>query len=144
MAAIDIAGFIEAQANLRVVGGAPVIFKVPTAPTWPEGTKINPITGLPYDATVKQENAAWTEVTKTCLVILKQGSPLRPQSDTDVVALGEVSGMDIILDIAQSDYEDVETAKEMHVNGLDYSIREAKPFSLGGQVYRQLVYGEQL
>lgn len=143
MAAPDITGFVNAQANLRRGTGAQITFKVPVVPTWPGGTKINPITGEPYDSLAKRTNSGWTDVVKTCGIILKQGSPLRPQSDTEIVALGEMSGMDIILDLAESDYPDVEGAKEMSVHGLDYSIREFKPFGLGSVIYRRLVYGEQ-
>lgn len=139
----DVPAFIEAQANLRVTLGAPVTFKVPVAKTWPGGTKINPDTNLPYDATIQPTSATFTEVVKTCLVILKQGSPLRPQSDAEIVALGEMSGMDIILDLAAVDKPEVEAASQMVVNTLTYHIREFKPFSLGGILYRWLVYGEE-
>lgn len=139
----DTPSFIEAQAALRAEMGAPVTFKVPVKPVWPEATKINPNTGEPYDATINPTSAPFTEVVKTCLIILKQGSPLRPQSDTQAAASGEMSGMDIILDLAASDYVEVENASEMTVNGLPYRIREFKPFSLGGVLYRWLVYGMQ-
>jgi hypothetical protein len=137
-------GFVEAQESLRSVLGAPVIFKIPNEKTWPEGTKINPDTGYPYDSTIKQTDAEFTEMTKTCLVILKQASPLRPQSDTMIEASGEMSGMDIILDVAHTDYLDIEGAVQMTVNGLDYKVREAKPVQIAGQIYRELVYGEQM
>ena len=117
----------------------------PEAATWaeiPPKTKINEDTGLPYDSTIAQESPEFTEVTKTCLVIKKQGSPLRPQADTETTAEGEGSGIDIIIDIAQEDYEAVEDASYMLVEGLDYKVKEAKPFSIGGKVYRQLVYGQ--
>lgn len=141
MAAPNTTGFLGAQASLRDQLGAPVSFKVPVAPAWPGGTKINPDTGEPYDATIKRTNAPFTEVVKTALIILKQGSPLRPQSDTQTVALGEMSGMDIIIDLDAGDYAAVKDASEMIVAGLEYRIREFKPFSLGGSIYRYLVYG---
>ena len=143
MAAPNIEGFVSAQTNLRSTLGSPVIFKVPVAPTWPEGTKLNPTTGEPYNATIKRSNAPFTEVTKTCLVILKQASPLRPQSDTQQEPTGEMSGMDIIIDIAEADYADVEDASEMVVNTLNYRVKEAKPIGLAGQRYRRLIYGEE-
>jgi hypothetical protein len=143
MAAPDVTGFIAAQANLRSSLGSPVIFKVPVAQTWPEGTKINPDTGEPYDATIKPTSAAFTEVTKVGLVILKQASPLRPQADTQESAVGEMSGMDIIIDLAESDFADVENASEMIVNNLTYRVREAKPVGFAGQRYRRLIYGQE-
>lgn len=140
----DVGGFVEAQANLRETFGAPVTFKVPVTKEWPEGTKINPDTELPYDATIQPTSAEFTEIIKTCLVILKQGSPLRPQADTHVVAAGEMSGMDIIIDIADMDKGAVEDASQMTVQGLDYRVEEFKPFSLSGGRYRWLIYGMQL
>lgn len=141
MAAPNVEGFIAAQANLRSQLGSPVIFKVPVAATWPEGTKLNPTTGEPYDATIKRTNAAFTEVTKTALIILKQASPLRPQSDSEQEPSGEMSGMDIIIDLAEADYVAVEDASEMVVNELTYRVRETKPIGLAGQRYRRLIYG---
>lgn len=143
MAVPNVEGFTAAQAGLRTQLGAPVIFKVPVVQAWPGGTKINPDTGEPYDATIKPTSAPFTEITKTCLVILKQASPLRPQADTQEAAVGQVSGMDIIIDIAESDYADVEAATEMVVNTLAYRIKEVKPISLAGQRYRRLIYGQE-
>lgn len=139
----NVAGYIAAQANLRTMLGAPVTFKVPVAQVWPGGTKINPDTGEPYDPTILPTSAPFTEVVKTCLIILKQGSPLRPQTDTVQAASGDMSGMDIILDLAEADYASVENASEMVINGLPYRVREFKPFSIGGTLYRWLVYGQQ-
>lgn len=141
MASPNIEGFVAAQANLRGLMGQAVIFKVPVAQVWPGGTKINPDTGEPYDATIKPTNAPFTEVVKTALVILKQASPLRPQSDTRDEPSGEMSGMDIIIDISTADFADVKDASEMVVNGLAYRIRETKPFGLGTVLYRYLIYG---
>lgn len=134
---------MEAEARHRVQLGSPIIFKLPVAPTWPGGTKINPITNLPYDPTIVRTSVAFTEVTKTCLIILKQGSPLRPQADTKVTARGEESEMDMIIDMAESDYQEVKLATEMVVNGLNYQIKERKPFAIGGIIYRSLVYGQE-
>lgn len=141
MHAPNVAGFTAAQANLRKALGTPITFKTPVAPTWPGGTKIDPDTALPYDATIKRANAPFTTAIKTCLIILKQGSPLRPQSDTQSAPVGEMSGMDIIIDLAAEDYADVKAASEVVVNGLEYRIREFKPFGFAGTVYRYLVYG---
>lgn len=143
MPAPSVPGFVAAQDRLRSLLGKQVVFRLPVAATWPEGTKLNPDTGEPYDATIEPTGPAFTEVTKTCLVIIKEASPLRPQTDTETAASGEMSGMDIILDVAVADYPEVEDATEMTVNGLDYRIREAKPFSLAEEKYRWLIYGMQ-
>jgi hypothetical protein len=139
----SVSGFLEAQANMRERLGTKVTFQIPTAPTWPAGTKINPDTDLPYDAVIEPENAPYTEVEKTVLIIVKQGSPLRPQADTLWEPAGNMEGMDIILDMAASDYADVQDASEMIVNTLRYKIEEAKPFSIASQIYRYLVYGKE-
>lgn len=139
----NVTAFVEADKRLREKLGAKITFMVPVAPTWPEGTKINPDTDEPYDPTIERTNDPFTEVVKTCLIILKQGSPLRPQADTMQAASGEMSGMDIILDLGDYDYADVVDASEMNVNGFAYRVREFKPFSLGEIIYRYLVYGQE-
>lgn len=141
MAAPNIEGFAAAQDNLRAHLGQLVTFKVPVAPTWPEGTKINPDTDEPYDATIKRTDGGFTTVVKRVLVIIKQASPLRPQSDTKNEPSGEMSGMDITLDVSAADFADIANASEMVVNSLSYRIREVKPFGLGDVIYRYLVYG---
>ena len=139
----NVEGFIAAQANMRSELGAEVTFKVPVAQVWPEHAKINPTTQQPYDPTILPTSDPFTEIVKRCLVIIKQASPLRPQADTQAAPTGEMSGMDIILDVAQADYEEVEEASEMIINGLEYRVREVKPVSLGGVLYRYLIYGQE-
>jgi hypothetical protein len=138
----DVADFVAAQDSLRAQLGAEVTFGVPTDPQWPEGTAINADTGVPFDATVVQSNAEFDYTTITCLVIEKQGSPLRPQADTYFNQSGFRSGMDIILDVATADYEaTVANATTFTVDGDDFSVEEAKPFSIGTTIYRYIVYG---
>lgn len=142
--AAEIAAFRSTQDQLRQQAGTVAMFGVPTTPQWPAGTKINPDTGAPYDATVVPENAAYEQTPVTVLVIEKQGSPLRPQADPSFTPSGLREGMDIILDVAVADYEaTVANASMFTVLGADYNIVEAKPFSLGGQTYRYLVYGQE-
>lgn len=143
MTAPDTAAFIEAQRELRKNLGTPATFQVPVAPVWPEGTKLNPDTNLPYDAAVKRANAPYTDIVKTVLIILKQGSPMRPQADTLWSEVGDATGMDIILDVAAEDYPELGEASEVIVNGLRYKIEEQKPFAIGGTVYRYLFYGKE-
>lgn len=134
-------GFFAATRRLRTEFGSPCVFHVPVAPTWPGGTKINPDTGRPYDATAVRLNAAFTDVTKTVLIILKQGSPLRPQADANFAEAGLMSGMDIILDLDALDKTDVGAASEFTIGTVDYKLEEFKPFELGGTLYRWLIYG---
>lgn len=140
----DIAQFVAAQNELRTTAGSTASFGVPTAPQWPDGTAINPDTNEPYDATVVPVNAPYDLIDVTVLVIEKQGSPLRPQADQGWSASGLREGMDIILDVSQADYDTtVANASMFTIMEQDYSIEEAKPFSLGDQVYRYLVYGAE-
>jgi hypothetical protein len=139
----NIAGFLEADKRKRELLGTKAEFQIPTVPVWPEGTRINPDTDLPYDAVIQPTNEAFTVIEKTILIILKQGSPLRPQADTLWEPAGNMEGMDIILDISAADYADVEEASEMLVNTLRYKIEEAKPFSLANTIYRWLLYGKE-
>jgi hypothetical protein len=136
----DIAGFVAASQQLRELFGVDCVFHVPQDPVWPAGTRINADTGEPYSAMVKRTNAEFTDVTKTVLLILKQGSPLRPQADTHFSEAGLLSGMDLILDVDAADYPDIVGATELTTQGLDYKIEERKPFSLANNEYRWLIY----
>lgn len=138
---MDIPGFVAATKRLRAEAGQQVVFSVPTVPTWPTGTRLNPDTDEPYDVMVVRANAAFTTVTLRVLVILKQGSPLRPQADTQFSQAGELSGMDIILDVDAEDYPSVQDASEFLVNLKTYRVEEWKPFGLGPTLYRYLLYG---
>jgi hypothetical protein len=142
-AAPNIAGFIEAAVRLRREAGTDVAFKVPVTDIWPEGTKVNPDTGQPFDPTIKPTSDPFTVITKRALIIAKQGSPLRPQSDTYWEQAGMLTGMDIILDVGAEDFAEIEDASEMTVNTLNYKIEEAKPFAVDGTIYRWLVYGRE-
>lgn len=137
----DLSGYFAATRRLRQDFGSEVTFHVPQPPQWPAGTRINPDTGRPYSAMVQPTNAEFADVTRTALIILKQGSPLRPQADTHWDQVGLMSGMDIIMDVDSIDYPAVEAATEFTVNALRYSVEEWKPFSLAGQLYRYLLYG---
>lgn len=140
----DIAGFIAAQDELRTNLGSSVTFRTPIAPAWPAGTKINPDTGEPYSPMVKRTNAEFTEQTVQALIIVKQGSPMRPQADTQVEEVGLLPGMDIILDVDDEAKALVGDASQFVVNGQDFKVEEWKPFSVKDQVYRHLVYGQEL
>lgn len=134
-------GYFAAAKRHRQSFGSPCVFHVPVAPAWPAGTKINPDTGKPYNATAVRLNAEFIDIEKTVLVILKQGSPLRPQADTHWEEAGLLSGMDIILDVDADDWPDVTDAVEFTINTLNYRVEEAKPFELAGTRYRWLIYG---
>jgi hypothetical protein len=137
----DLAGFFAATRQHRAAFGSPCVFHVPVVAAWPGGTKINPDTGRPYDATAVRTNAGFTDITKTVNIILKQGSPLRPQADAQFEEAGMLSGMDIILDLDAADYAAVQGAVEFTIVTLNYKLEEFKPFELGGTMYRYLVYG---
>lgn len=138
---MDIPGFVAATKRLRAEAGQQVVFSVPTVPTWPTGTRLNPDTGEPYDVMVVRQNAAFTTVTLRVLVILKEASPLRPQADTHFSQVGDMSGMDIILDVDADDYDSVQDASEFVVGPKSYRVEEWKPFGLGAVLYRWLAYG---
>lgn len=140
----DIADFTAAQNQLRTSLGSVGSFGVPQAPTWPAGTAINPDTGSPFDATLVQSNAEFIYTDVTVLIIEKEGSPLRPQADAGWFnPSGLREGIDIILDVAASDYANVVSgATVFTIDKIDYILIEAKPFSVGATVYRWLVYGE--
>lgn len=139
----SVEAFVAAQSNMRSLLGTTAQFLIPLGAVWAEGTRINPDSGLPYDATIQPVGDAFTTVEKTILIIVKQGSPLRPQSDTFWEQAGDMTGMDIIVDIDASDMADVEDASEMTINGLRYKIEEAKPFSMASTLYRYLIYGKE-
>lgn len=139
----DIQGFFDAANELRTSMGSDCVFHIPNTQTWPSGTKLNPTTGRPYDATVVQSNARFADITKTVLIIEKQGSPLRPQADPTWSQAGRMEGMDIILDISGPDWGAVLDASEFTISGQNYKLVESKPFELANTIYRWLVYGQE-
>lgn len=139
----NLAGYITADKGMRTQFGNPITFSVPTAPQWPAGTRINPDTNEPYSAMVVRENAAFSIVTVTCLVIIKQGSPLRPQADTEFEPTGLMSGMDIILDVDADDFPVVQDATEFAYAAKNYRVEEQKPFAIANITYRWLIYGKE-
>lgn len=138
----DIAGFVSAQDEMRSSLGVAVNFGVPQTPQWPTGVAINPDTGFPYDATAVQSNAEYLFTEVTCLIIEKRGVPLRPQGSQFNGPSGVRDGIDVVLDVGTADYETtVADATYFTVAGLNYMVEEGKPFTIGGTVYRWLVYG---
>lgn len=139
----DIDEFVGAMDTLRSGAGTTCLFTVPPdAIEWPRGTKINPDTGMPYDATVVPVNEP-TTVAITVLIIAKQGSPLRPGAEQFWAEVGLMQGMDIILDVSNEDYAKVQAASQFTINGLQYEIVERKPFGIANTIYRFLVYGQE-
>lgn len=144
MATPNIAGFKDAMSRLRQATGSPCTFHVPQTPVWPTGTKVDPHTGRPYDPTIKADSGSgYDDVVKTCGVIFKDASRLRPGADTRFEAGGEFSGMDAILDLDVSDYPDVEGAVRVSVFGMELKIEEWKPGGLVTQD-RWLVYCQEI
>jgi hypothetical protein len=138
----EVQEFVAAQAQLRAQVGTIASFGVPTVAQWPAGTPINPDTNEPYDATIVAVNAPYAITNIVVLVIAKKGSPLRPGADLYFTQSGSRLGMDIILDVDAGDYDTVIAGASMFtVEGIEFSIEEAKPFTLAGTIYRWLVYG---
>lgn len=142
--AAEVQDFAAAQDELRTNLGTVASFGVPSAPQWPAGTAINPDTGVPYDPLIVQSNAEFTWTDVTVLIIEKQASPMRPQADTNFDQAGMMEGMDIILDVATVDYEaTVQYASRFAIMGKNYDIEESKPFAVGNQTYRWVIYGAE-
>jgi hypothetical protein len=139
----NLAGFYAASQQLRQTFGDQITFSVPQAPAWPTGTQINPDTGEPYSAMAVRSNPEFVTVTITASVILKEASPLRPQADTEFTAAGALSGMDIILDVADADYALVQDASEFSYATKNYRVEEWKPFEMANVTYRWLCYGKE-
>ena len=139
----DIPGFIDASKRLRAQFGDSTTFLVPIDPIWPVGTKINPDTGEPYNAMAVRSNTPFNQVTITCLVILKEASPLRPQASVQWSEVGIMSGMDIILDVDADDYDTVKDATEFEYATKNYKAEEWKPFQMADIIYRWLCYGKE-
>lgn len=139
----NIAGFKDAMGRLRQQSGGPVTFRVPQTPVWPLGTQINPLTQRPYDPGIQPTSGGgYDEVTKTCGVIFKDASKLRPGSDARFEPGGEFSGMDCIVDLDFADYPAVENATHARIFRDEFKIVEWKPGGLTSQD-RYLVYMEE-
>jgi hypothetical protein len=139
----NIDGFIEATRRLRGAMGNQVTFHVPQQPQWPAGTRINPDTGVPYDAMLVRENAEFSDIVVTVGVVLKEASPLRPQSDVRFEPAGLLENMDVILDVDADDYAAVKDATEFTYADHRYRLVEWKPFEVAGMRYRWLAYGQE-
>lgn len=140
----NIDGFKDAMQRLRTVTGSVVTFLVKQTPTWPPGTEIDPMTNRPYDPSVQPlSGGGYDEVQKTCGVIFKDASRLRPGADTRFEPAGEFSGMDAILDLDSADYADVQDASRVRVFDLTFKIEEWKPGGLTS-LDRYLVYLQEL
>lgn len=139
----DVQDFIEAQDELRSSLGVAVEFGVPTVPQWPAGTKVNPDTGEPYDATVVQANEEfeWTPV--VALVIEREGTPGRARPDAVYSEAGLRQDMDIVLDCATADYDIISQASTFRALGKDYQAEGVRPYEIAGTTYRYLVFGAE-
>ena len=137
------AGFFAASAQLRTMFGDTLVFHVPQPPTYDASVKINPDTGDPYNAMAVQTNVEFVDVPIVASVILKQASPLRPQADAMFEEAGLMSGMDIIADVADGDYQTVQTASEFTYTIKVYRVEEWKPFEMAGTLYRWLAYAKE-
>lgn len=139
----DIAGFLDAQNRLRDNMGHDVDFMVRVPAVWPEDVALDD-DGSPYDPTVEPLSGGGLEaVTKRVGVIYKQASPMRPGAATRFEPIGEMSGIDLILDVNAADRADIQTAVQVWLNEQRFKIVEWVPGGLG-KIDRYLVYGQEL
>lgn len=135
----DLTGFREAQRRLRDAFGQDVTFHWPPTQTWPEGTRLDPESGQPYDPTVKPvASAPRSAVVKADVA----SSPGRKDS-TDTTAFGELEVGDVLLIVNPEDALAVAGATRFELpNGERYAVRATRDDGIGG-VDRHLVFGER-
>lgn len=122
----DTAGFRAAQDWFREQVGEDIPFHVPTAKVYPAGTQLDPETGEPYDPTIEQESGGeWTDVTKKVHVVFR---PIHVNLEDPVGGQHQGGGLrratSLVLDLALTDFEEVEAATEATVNDVRYKITE--------------------
>lgn len=119
----DIEGFKAAQQRLRDKMGVEVTFRIPTPPVWPADTPLDPQTGRPYDPTVEPESGGEpVNVVKTVGLVFR---PIKVNVEDpvgDEVQGGIHHGESIALSVSVPDYEDIQDATQVNLQGTEYRV----------------------
>jgi hypothetical protein len=137
----DIAGFEQAMEQARSVFGQPVTFHIPQPTVWPADTPIDEDTGQPFDPTVEPESGGeFVDVPKTVLVIYHAIGPglEAPQASEPA---GVLRGETAVLDVALSDYPDIEPATEVTIQNTRYTVEDRQDDGVVGRD-RMLIFLE--
>lgn len=135
----DVAGFREAQKRLRQRLGVDVVFLVPQAPTWPDGTQLDPETGRPYDPFAEPASGGDDqEVTVRCSLVNRALTPLDP---TVTTAVGDQDIAEAALIVDEADFATVQGARRCRVLARTWRIAELKLDELAGDA-RYIAYLE--
>lgn len=120
----NLAGFLDAQRQLRDDFGVDVTLRTPSAPTWDPAEPIDPETGRPYDPfAVPTAGEGFTEDTIRALVI----DPLGVGEDETVVGpAGRASTDTMILSVDPADRDALQAATDVIVRESRYRISEVR------------------
>lgn len=138
----DITGFREAQDLLRRELGTDVTFKLPVAPVYAAGVKIDPQTGRPYDPLIQPESGGGHTT-----VVVRASPVFRPiRVNVEDPIGGDTHGglhrqESVALDIDDGDFPKVQDAVEFSLYGIDYKITDAIGQGLT-DVDRNIIFGE--
>lgn len=136
----DLQGFRDAQARLNAALGTVVVFRVPVAPIYPPGTKLDPQTGKPFDPTIKPTGGGgWTDFEVKATVAEPQVQD--SSSDVDTGPSGVRRDETPVFIVMEGDFDLIETATRVLWHEQEYAITDVQPDGIPS-VFRYLVFTE--
>lgn len=132
----DVAGFREAQSRKRQELGEDVVFLGEVLLTFPEGTRIDPEAGRPYDPTVQPTASGQASASVRC------GVAFRPVTeDATATAAGWTDESHVMLN---APYPFPGEWLEFRLRGARYKIVSIKSDAIGeGDPWRTIIQGRR-
>lgn len=141
----NLEGFREAQVTLRQKFGEDVPFFTPSETEYPEGTPLDPESGLPYDPTILPLASGFASAVVRASVVFR---PIQGTRDsTRTTPIGDIEEGSVVVMVSPQDFEeeDLDEATEMEIHGERYRIKQTEYDQLGdGPPHRVIVHGEEL
>lgn len=136
----DLAGFKQAQEELRQHFGQDVTFHFAPKLSYPEGTPLDPESGRPYDPQIEGEEETPKTVDVKCNVAFR---PVRGLAEDTVESpIGNIKSNECVLIMSIEQWETVDEAVAFSVKGDRYRLKKSTEDGIGSD-YRQLVWGER-
>lgn len=134
----DFAGFKEAQERLRELAGVDATFLIAAAPTWPDGTPLDPETGRPYDPFLEP-----VDPQADAEIVVRASFVSKPLLSEDPAAspIGAQDRGGATLIVTPEDYAAVKGAYRVRVGSETWELQEWRNDIVGG-MERWLAYLE--
>lgn len=119
----DLTGFAEAQSRLIGSMGQDVVFVIPGEPEYPDGTKLDPQTGRPFDPRIKPTTTGDEEKTVKCSVAFRPvGGGL--EDTAKMTAIGRMAENNVVLITGIENKSDLEGASTATVMDVKYKVTD--------------------